>query len=51
MITPVIAICIGAILNNESVSNHLVIGAIFVMAGLALYQWGGRKRTQVTVST
>ena len=51
MITPVVAICIGALLNNESVSKHLMIGAAFVMVGLALYQWGGRKRTRVTVST
>lgn len=49
MITPVIAIVIGVILNDEQVSNNLIIGALFVMGGLALYQWGGRKRTKVTV--
>jgi len=51
MITPVMAICIGALFNNESITQNLVIGAALVMAGLALYQWGGRKRTRVTVST
>ncbi|WP_077337822.1 DMT family transporter [Pseudocolwellia agarivorans] len=51
MITPVIAICFGALLNNETVTDNLIIGASFVMGGLALYQWGGRKRTKVTVPT
>jgi len=49
MITPVLAICIGALFNGEMVSGHLIIGASFVMVGLAIYQWGGRKRTKVTV--
>lgn len=49
MITPVIALCFGALLNNESISDNLIIGASFVMGGLALYQWGGRKRTKITV--
>ena len=51
MITPVIALCFGAFFNNEPISDNLIIGASFVMGGLALYQWGGRKRTKVTVST
>ncbi|XPF94400.1 DMT family transporter [Colwellia sp. RE-S-Sl-9] len=51
MITPVIAICFGALLNNETVTDNLIIGASFVMGGLALYQWGGRKRTKVTAPT
>jgi drug/metabolite transporter (DMT)-like permease len=51
MITPVMAISLGAILNNESVSDNLIIGASLVMGGLGLYQWGGRKRTQVNVPT
>lgn len=51
MITPVIALCIGAFFNNEIISDNLIIGASFVMGGLALYQWGGRKRTKVTVTT
>jgi len=51
MITPVIALCFGAIFNNEVVSLNLVIGACCVMTGLALYQWGGRKRTKVAVAT
>jgi len=40
MITPVIAISLGLILNNESVNANLIIGALAIIAGLAIYQWG-----------
>ncbi|WDE00202.1 DMT family transporter [Thalassomonas actiniarum] len=40
MITPAIALSIGAYLNNETVSVNLIIGAVFVMSGLAIYNWG-----------
>ncbi|WP_448549268.1 DMT family transporter [Thalassotalea fusca] len=40
MITPVIAISLGAWLNNEAISLNLVIGAIGILIGLAIYQWG-----------
>ena len=42
MMTPVFALCLGAMLNNEPVSLHLLLGALLVMCGLALYQWGGK---------
>jgi len=42
MITPVIALSLGAFLNDEVISMNLVYGAIFVMTGLGLYQWGER---------
>ena len=51
MITPIIALCFGAIFNNEAVSNNLIVGACCVMSGLAMYQWGGRKRTKVAITT
>ncbi len=51
MITPVIALSFGALLNNEVISENLIVGACCVMSGLALYQWGGRKRTKVNVAT
>lgn len=51
MITPVIALCFGAFLNNEIISENLIVGACCVMSGLALYQWGGRKRTKVNITT
>ena len=40
MITPVVALSLGAYLNDELISINLVIGAVFVMAGLAIYNWG-----------
>lgn len=43
LITPVLALLLGALLNNESISNSLMIGAVFVIIGLALYQWAGRN--------
>lgn len=40
MITPVIAICLGAFFNNEPISAFVVIGAVLVMTGLGLYHFG-----------
>ena len=40
MITPVLALSLGAFLNDETVSVNLMIGAVFVMSGLAIYNWG-----------
>ncbi|NQZ23152.1 MAG: DMT family transporter [Colwellia sp.] len=40
MITPVVAISLGAILNNEVINTNLVIGALAIITGLAIYQWG-----------
>jgi len=40
MITPVVAISLGSILNNETISANLVVGALAIITGLAIYQWG-----------
>lgn len=40
LITPTFAIALGAMLNREVISHWLIIGGVFVFAGLALYQWG-----------
>lgn len=40
MITPVVAITLGAILNNEAINANLIVGALAIIAGLAIYQWG-----------
>jgi len=40
MITPVVAISLGAILNREVINTNLVIGAFAIITGLAIYQWG-----------
>ncbi len=40
LITPVIALALGSILNNETITINLVIGAACVTSGLSLYNWG-----------
>ena len=40
LITPVIALTLGSLLNNEVIHSQLIIGAILVIVGLALYHWG-----------
>lgn len=40
LITPVIALSLGAFLNNESISLSLMFGAFFVLFGLSLYHFG-----------
>lgn len=40
MITPIIAICLGALLNNEFVSVRIMFGAVLVMFGLWIFQFG-----------
>ena len=42
MITPILAIGIGAVLNDEIVTDNLIIGAIFVVLGLTCYQWSAK---------
>lgn len=40
LITPVFAITLGALLNNEVIGLSLVAGASFIVLGLAIYHWG-----------
>jgi drug/metabolite transporter (DMT)-like permease len=40
MITPVVALSLGSILNNETINVNLVVGALAIITGLAIYQWG-----------
>lgn len=42
LITPVIAISLGALLNGEAINDKLVIGTILVIMGLTLYHFGYR---------
>jgi len=42
MMTPVFALTLGALFNNEVISLRLFIGAIFIMLGLAFYHWGDK---------
>jgi len=40
LITPVTALIIGVVFNNEVVTTSLATGAILVLLGLMIYQWG-----------
>jgi drug/metabolite transporter (DMT)-like permease len=42
LMTPVIALVIGAVFNQEAITGKLIIGAILVMIGLALFLYGDR---------
>jgi drug/metabolite transporter (DMT)-like permease len=42
LITPTIAISLGAMINDEPISQNIIIGAIFVISGLAIYQLDGK---------
>ena len=42
LLTPVLAISLGAILNGEHVPMIMVIGAIMIIAGLAVYQFADK---------
>lgn len=44
MMTPIFALYLGALLNNEQISLQLVAGALLVLSGLALYHWGGKTK-------
>ena len=40
LVTPVIALSLGSVLNNEALNNKIIFGAALVISGLALYYWG-----------
>ncbi len=42
LITPVVALILGAILNNEVITKSLLAGAFFVLFGLFVYHWGDK---------
>lgn len=53
MMTPMFALYLGSVFNNESISIKLIVGALLVLVGLGLYQFSERimkkreSRTQV----
>lgn len=52
MVTPVLAMSFGVVLNDEVVSIPLIVGAVFVMSGLAIYNGGDKwiKQIQMRVN-
>ncbi len=43
LITPVMALILGAKLNNETITLSILIGAGAILVGLAIYQFGPKK--------
>ncbi len=46
LITPVLSLYLGHVLNNEAIGMPLILGAGLVLSGLALYEWGEGKITR-----
>lgn len=42
LVTPVIAISLGSLLNNEPITEALIQGALLICLGLGLYHWGAK---------
>lgn len=40
LITPVIALTLGAVLNGETINDKLILGAFMVLLGLSIYHFG-----------
>ncbi|WP_114326078.1 DMT family transporter [Candidatus Colwellia aromaticivorans] len=40
LVTPVIALSLGAVLNDEVITNKILLGAFLIILGLAIYHWG-----------
>lgn len=41
LVTPVMALILGNLVNNESFSAELLLGTSLILIGLTLHQWGG----------
>lgn len=44
LMTPVLALLIGMLANGEAIGMREIAGTGMILAGLAIYQWGGRLR-------
>ncbi|MBU2870565.1 DMT family transporter [Colwellia sp. E2M01] len=51
LITPIIALTLGAILNDETINDKLILGAFLVLLGLSLYHFGHRLSVIKTNAT
>jgi len=40
LMTPVLALLLGQILNNEQIGIEVYLGATLILLGMSLYQWG-----------
>jgi drug/metabolite transporter (DMT)-like permease len=44
LITPVLALLLGQMLNGEHIGRHVWWGTIIILLGLSFFMWGGRLR-------
>ncbi len=49
LITPVIALTLGASFNGELLNSTLLIGAFLVLLGLSIYHWGDRLSNKLFI--
>ncbi|WP_126457126.1 DMT family transporter [Sulfuriflexus mobilis] len=48
LITPVTALTLGQLLNNERIETNIWMGAAMIILGLSLHEWGDRLRLKST---
>ena len=48
LVTPVLALWIGHVLNGEVIDARLWMGAALILAGLAVHQWGDRAWLRIS---
>lgn len=41
LVTPVLALLLGQVLNNEAIQPVVWLGTICILLGMSIYQWGG----------
>ncbi len=51
LISPLVALWLGAALNGEPVSGHILAGTGLILMALGLHQLGGRRRAPAPVAT
>jgi drug/metabolite transporter (DMT)-like permease len=49
LMTPVNALLLGQVLNDEIIGKREWLGAILILLGLALFEWGGKLRRSLPV--
>ena len=49
MITPVLAVTLGALLNGEVITHNLLAGAAMIAMALLLYYWGDALFAKLTL--
>lgn len=50
LVTPVIALSLGVLFNDEVINNKILVGAFLVILGLAVYHWGEVLIKKIQVS-